>query len=173
MNSLDDVLKAVADDPKRGIFVSRSGAEEQRQLAIWIAARLKANGYIVILQDAHFKHADFMLAMDGALASGARVLALMSREYLASQHCMKEATAALDDQRNSTGRLILLKIDDCRPLGLLRYVDRIDFAAVRRANDAGEMERVLLTALEAPADLDAGICCRRRWMPRRSCIRRS
>jgi hypothetical protein len=31
-----------------------------------------------------------MLAMDGALASGARVLALL-REYLASEHCRKEA----------------------------------------------------------------------------------
>jgi tetratricopeptide (TPR) repeat protein len=154
MDNLDGVLKAVKADPGRGIFVSRSGAEKQRELAIWVASRLKANGYIPILQDAHFKHADFMLAMDAALASGARVLALVSREYLASQHCMKEATAALDDQRNSSGRLVLLNIDECQPLGVLRYIDRVNFAPVWRANDAAGMERVLLNALEAPADLD-------------------
>ena len=94
MDTLDDVLKAIAATPERGIFVSRSGTEEQRKLALWMAARLKAKGYIPILQDAHFKHADFMLAMDATLASGARVLALLSREYLASQHCMKEAITA-------------------------------------------------------------------------------
>ena len=155
MDTLDDVLKAIAATPERGIFVSRSGTEEQRKLAIWMAARLKAKGYIPILQDAHLKHADFMLAMDAALASGVRVLALLSREYLASQHCMKEAITALDDQKNASGRLVLLNIDDCRPLGLLRYVDRVDFAPVWRRGDADQMERVLLKALEAPADLDA------------------
>ena len=155
MSSLDEVLKAATANPKKAIFVSRSGVEEQRQLALWIASRLQQpqHGYIVILQDAHMKGADFMLAMDGALKSGARVLALISRDYLASQHCMKEATAALDDQGNSSGRLVLLNIDDCQPLGLLRYVDRIRFAPVWRAGDASEMERVLLKALQAPADL--------------------
>src|SRR5262245_15438959 len=78
MDTLDSVLKAIAADPKRGIFVSRSGAGEQPELAAWIASRLKANGYIPILQDALFKHADFMRAMDGAFASEARVPALMS-----------------------------------------------------------------------------------------------
>jgi hypothetical protein len=68
---------------------------------------------------------------------------------------MKEATAALDDQRNSSGRLVLLNIDDCKPMGLLRYVDRVRFGPVWRAGDARETERVLLAALGKPADLDA------------------
>src|SRR5262245_28510555 len=144
MDNLNDALKAVAANPERGIFVSRSGAEKQRELAVWIAARLKANGYVPILQDAHFKRADFMLAMDAALASGARVLALMSREYLASEHCMKEAASALDDQLNASRRLVILRIDDCEPLGILRRIDRVDFGPVWRTSDAAEMERVLL-----------------------------
>jgi hypothetical protein len=150
MNNLEDVRKAIATVPKRCVFVSRSGAEKQRGLAIWIASRLKAHGYIPILENA-----DFMLAMEAALASGARVLALMSREYLASRHCLKEATAALDDQRSRRRRLVPLSIDDCQPRGLLRYVDQIDVAAVWRAGDATEMDRVLLAALRAPANLDA------------------
>ncbi|MFZ1106457.1 MAG: TIR domain-containing protein, partial [Hyphomicrobiaceae bacterium] len=153
MDNLDAILKAVAAKPERGVFVSRSGAEKQRELAIWIAARLKANGYIPILQDAHFKRADFMLAMDRALASGARVLALMSHEYLKSEHCMKEAATALDDQLNASRRLVILRIDDCEPLGILRRIDRVDFGPVWRAGNAAEMERVLLAALEAPLDL--------------------
>jgi tetratricopeptide (TPR) repeat protein len=155
MDNLGDVLKAVATNPKRCVFVSRSDAENQRELATWIASRLKAHGYIPILQDAHLEQADFMLAMDAAPASGPRVLALMSREYLASQHCLRVATAALDNQRNGSRRLVPLRIDDCQPRGLLRYMDRIDVTAVWRTGDATEMDRVLLAALEAPADLDA------------------
>ena len=155
MRNLDEVLAAIGAAPEKGVFVSRSGAEPQPELALWIAARLQANGYIPIVQDAHFKHADFMLAMERTLASGARVLALLSREYLASQHCRKEWTAALDNQENSTGRLVLLNIDDCRPMGLLRYVDRVRFGPVWRSGDVAAMEQVVLAALAAPADLAA------------------
>jgi tetratricopeptide (TPR) repeat protein len=155
MDNLDDVLKAVATNPNRCVFVSRSGTENQRELGIWIASRLKAHGYTPILQEARFTHADFMLAMEAALALGARVLALMSREYLASQQCLKEASAALHDQRNGSRRLVPLRIDDGQPRGLLRYVDRIDVTDVWRTGNATEMDRVLLAALEAPADLDA------------------
>lgn len=152
MDDLEDVRKAVATNPKRCVFVSRSGAGYQRDLAIWIASRLKAHGYIPILQDAHLKHADFMLTMD---TSGARVLALISREYLASQHCLREATAALDSQGSRSRRLVPLSIDDCQPKGLLRYVDRIDVATAWHTGDVTEMDRILLAALEAPANLDA------------------
>ncbi len=155
MRGLDETLKAIAADPKRGVFVSRNGTAPQPELALWMAATLEQHGYIPVLQDAHFKHADFMLAMHETLASGARVLALMSREYSQSQHCMKEATAALDDQRNTSGRLVLLKIDDSGPTGLLRYVAYVDFIKVWRTGDGPEMERVLLQALSAPADLAA------------------
>ncbi len=153
VSSFDEVLSAAAANPQRAVFVSRSGAGKQPELAVWIASRLRQHGYTVILQDAHFKHADFMLAMDRTLASGARVLALISREYLASQHCMKEATAALDDQGNTSGRLVLLNIDDSRPLGLLRYIDRVRFMPVWQTGDAAAMEQVIVKALEAPAEL--------------------
>ena len=156
MSRLEEILKAAEVEPKRAIFVSRSGAvDRHRKLAKWIGARLEARGYIVILQDAHFKHADFVLAMDRALASGARVLALVSQEYQRSQYCMKEATAALDDQMNSTGRLIVFQIDDSEPRGVLRNVDRVDFTAAWKTNDAQVAEQVLFQALEAPADLRA------------------
>ena len=49
---------------------------------------------------------------------------------------------------------MLLKIDDCQPLGLLRYLDRVDFGKVWRMNDVRDMERVLLQALADPVDLD-------------------
>jgi tetratricopeptide (TPR) repeat protein len=153
MDDLEGVRKAIATNPKRCVFVSRSGEEKQRELAIWIASRLEAHGHIPILQDTHLKHADFMRAMDAA--SRARVLALMSREYLASRQCLKVATAALDDQGGRSRRLVPFSVDDCQPRGLLRYVDRVDVADLWRAGDATEMERVLFAALKAPANLDA------------------
>ena len=156
MSELDAILRRAEAEPERVVFVSRSGADErQRELAIWVRATLERSGYTAILQDAHFKHTDFMLAMDRTLATGVRVLALMSRDYLKSNYCMKEATTALDDPGNSSGRLIILNIDDCRPLGMLRYLDRINFAGAWRANDARVMEEILLKALEDPGSVDA------------------
>ena len=152
MSRLEEVLKAAEANPERAIFISRSGA--QRDLARWIAGCLEARGYVVILQDHDFKGADFMLAMDGALRTGARVLALVSREYLDSPHCMKEATTALDGQMNSTGRLLLLQVDDSKPEGLLRNIDRVDFVAAWRTGDERIAKEVLFRALEASPSLD-------------------
>jgi hypothetical protein len=134
MDRLDDVLKAIAANPKRGIFVSPSGAEKQRELAVWIAERLEAKGYIPILQDLHFKRTDFMLAMDAVLTAGVRVLALMSREYLTS---MKEATVALDDPRNSNGRLILSRSATASRWGSCA----ISTGSISRLRGAGGPER--------------------------------
>ncbi len=146
MSVLDEVLEAAAANPERAVFISRRGEPTQIELAKWIAERLAAHGYVTILQDLHFQHTNFMLAMDGALASGARVLGLLSREYLGSQDCMLEATTAM-----RKGRLILLNIDGCDPSGVLQNQVHVPFLPVWQTGDAGEMERVILATLADPA----------------------
>ncbi|MCB1519519.1 MAG: TIR domain-containing protein [Hyphomicrobiaceae bacterium] len=158
MTGLREVLRQAKAEPGRAVFISRAGADpRQRLLAGVIAEILRRLGYIVILQDDHFQHADFLLAMDRVLAAGPRVLAIVSREYLESDHCMKEAVASLgQDQMNAAGHLVVLRIDDERPRGLLQNIVSVDFRDAWQRNDQKEMEALLLKALGRPKHSRAG-----------------
>src|SRR5262245_30684339 len=95
-------------------LISRAGAD--KALAIWIGQLIAAQGKNHVLQDDHFNHQDFMGAMDRALKSGARVVALLSQAFLDSDYCLKEAfTAIHDDPFNQQVRLITLRIEPCAP----------------------------------------------------------
>ncbi len=73
-----------------------------------------------------------MESMDSALRSGARVLALLSPDYLSSDYCAAEWQAALaDDPQNKKQRLIVFKVTDCKPAGLLRPIPFIDLISMR------------------------------------------
>jgi len=81
-------------------FISRAGAD--KALAIWIGQLVAAQGKRYVLQDDHFGHQDFMGAMDRALKSGARVVALLSQSYLESKYCLKEAFTAIQGARSTS-----------------------------------------------------------------------
>jgi hypothetical protein len=74
-------------------FISRAGAD--KAVAAWIGQLIAAHGKSYVLQDDHFGHQDFMGAMDRALKSGARVVALLSQAFLDSDYCLKEAFTAI------------------------------------------------------------------------------
>ena len=61
-------------------FISRAGAD--KEFALWLGAVLTACGRSYVLQDEHFGHQDFMAAMDKALKSNARILAIYSPDYI-------------------------------------------------------------------------------------------
>jgi hypothetical protein len=51
-----------------------------------------------------------------ALLSGARVIALLSNHYRASEYTEAECLSAVaDDPLNTKARLIVLRIDECKP----------------------------------------------------------
>jgi tetratricopeptide (TPR) repeat protein len=126
-------------------FISRAGAD--KAFAIWVGQVLKANGKSCILQDEHFGHQDFMGAMDRALKSGARVMALYSQAYLNSDNCLKEATTAIHgDSFNKEQRLIGLRIEACAPDGMLRNLAFTDLLAERRQRDGSALALKILTA---------------------------
>ncbi len=73
-----------------------------------------------------------MERMHAALADGARVVALLSPDYLRSAHCQAEwQNAIAGDPLNERSRLILLRVAECEPPGLLSGLAYWDLVPVR------------------------------------------
>jgi predicted ATPase/class 3 adenylate cyclase len=112
------------------LFVSRAGVDAD--VAAQIGRVLESAGYGVILQQWDFANRHFLERMHEALASGARVVALLSPAYLQSDHCQAEwMNAIADDPLNRNGRLILLRVADCDPPGLLAGLAYWDLLPIR------------------------------------------
>jgi TIR domain len=115
-------------------FISRAGTDAA--FADRIGRLLEDAGYRVVLQQWDFANRNFMERMDAALGSGARVIALLSPQYLASDHCAVEWYSALTgDPLNKAARVIVLRIRECEPRGLLRALAYWDL--VKGAGPAG------------------------------------
>ena len=80
--------RKVATNPQKALFISRAGADAD--FAAVIGELLQAAGYAVVLQQWDFANRNFMERMHAALAEGSRVVALLSPEYLRSDHCQAE-----------------------------------------------------------------------------------
>ena len=126
-------------------FISRAGSD--KDVAQFIAATLEAAGYSTIIQDWDFGSKSFVRAMDDALSSAARVIAVLSAEYLGRPHCKSEWQAALqDDTTNATGRLVVFRCDNCAPQGLLGAIPYSDLAHV--LHDEGRLRELVLAAVQ-------------------------
>src|SRR5262245_59370161 len=118
MPSLQCTDAHMPDDiaPHWDFFISRAGRDAD--LAVLPGRLIAAQGKTYVLQDEHFGHQNFMGAMDAALRSGARVVALLSQAYVESDYCFAEATAALaGDPLNRRQRLVPLRLEPCAPGG--------------------------------------------------------
>ncbi len=112
------------------LFISRAGADAD--IAAAIGAMLEAAGHEVILQQWDFANHSFMARMHAALSDGARVVALLSPEYLRSEHCQAEwQNAIAQDPLNKAGRLVLLRVVECEPPGLLSGLAYWDLVPIR------------------------------------------
>ncbi|MEJ2229312.1 MAG: tetratricopeptide repeat protein [Alphaproteobacteria bacterium] len=110
---------AGAAQAKVDFFVSRADAD--KRLAADIAALLEGAGHSVILQDWDFANRNFIERMNDALLRSARVVLLLSPEYLASDYCTAEwINAMAGDPLNRDGRLIIFRVASCAPRGMLR-----------------------------------------------------
>jgi len=125
-------------------FISRAGPDAP--IADEIGRVLEAAGYSVILQQWDFGNRSFMSAMHAALESGARVIALLSPDYLKSDHCKAEWQSVIaSDPTNSQGRLIVIRVVDCRPTGLLAPIAYVDLVQVR--DDPVRLKEYVLAAV--------------------------
>ncbi len=112
------------------LFLSRAG--EDSAIAAQIGTILEAAGYRVVLQQWDFANRSFMDAMHSTLAGGARVVALLSDAYLASEYCTAEWQAVLaDDPLNKRSRLIVMRVEACKPIGLLTPIAYWDLVPVK------------------------------------------
>ena len=85
-------------------FISRAGAD--KAFAIWLAHLIRAQGKSTFLQDEDFGPESFLAQMGDALKGGARVIAILTPDYLASEYCIKESNGALaGDPNNRLRRL--------------------------------------------------------------------
>ena len=115
-------------------FISRAGAD--KAFAIWLAHLIRAQGNTTLLQDEDFGHESFMAQMHDALEGGARVIAVLTPDYLASDYCIKEANGALEgDPNNRKRRLVPFRLRPCAPSGMLNDIPYCDLLA--RASRAG------------------------------------
>jgi|GEM_PF-688512 len=112
------------------LFISRAGSDAA--IAEVVARTLEDAGYSVILQQWSFPNHSFIAQMHEALASGARVIALLSPDYLRSDGCAAEWLNVLaPDPLNRAGRLIVMRVAECQPLGLLAGLFYWDLVPIR------------------------------------------
>jgi tetratricopeptide (TPR) repeat protein len=136
------------------LFISRAGADAD--FAATIGAILEAACYAVTLQQWDFANRNFMQRMHAALSEGARVIALLSPEYLRSEHCQAEwQNAIADDPLNTKSRLILLRVAECEPVGLLRGLAYWDLVPIR--NNRSLLEQTVREAVRTDPGREAAV----------------
>ncbi len=142
-------MDASGDIANADFFISRAGPD-----AGWakrIAQILIDAGHKVVIQDKDIVNTSFMAAMQDALTSGARTIALLSREYLQRDHCSAEWQATLaQDPLNRQRRLIVLRIEDIVPPGMLGYLAYCDLVPL--AGNDSLLEKVVLSATRPAAE---------------------
>jgi TIR domain/AAA ATPase domain len=112
---------------------------------------LEDAGHRVILQQWDFANRNFMERMDAALASGARVVAILTPQYLATDYCTAEWMHALHgDPLNKKVRLIVLRCAECQPRGLLTTIAYWDLVPVCGQDDL--LVEIVSTAVMPDAD---------------------
>lgn len=132
-------------------LISRAGESAyERQLAQWIAERLVASGHAAAVQGSSAAHREFS-ATAWQVASETRLIVLISKAFLASQECLLGIAAALaGDPTNSSGRLILLRVEELPPTGILTELAFVDMVPLR--HDGSLFEAGLLAAIAMPIE---------------------
>lgn len=113
---------------RRDFFISYAASD--RAWAEWIAWQLEEAGYTTILQAWDFRPGeDFAHSIQQAVASADRTIAVLSDAYVTSPFGEAEWRAAFArDPAGESGELLLVRVDDVTPAGLLTTRIYIDLA---------------------------------------------
>jgi len=108
----------MSEEPKKDFFVSRAGPDAE--WAAWIAWIIEDEfRCTTILQQWDFR-GDFVLEMDRAVKGSKRTVVVLSPDYLTRDFTQPEwAGAFREDPRGLDGKLIVFRVRDCKPDGLL------------------------------------------------------
>ena len=121
------------DGPDRkDFFISYTGVDEE--WAEWIAWQLEAAGYTTVHQAWDFPASgNFVQAMHEALKNAARVIAVLSPDYLDAPYCKAEWAAAFAaDPTAEKGILLPVKVRPCDLTGLHRAIVHVDIMDMDR-----------------------------------------
>ena len=124
----------------------------------WLASLIEAQGKTTLLQDKHFGHESFMAQMHDALEGGARVIAILTPDYLKSEYCIKEANGALHgDPNNRKRRLVPFQLRPCAPSGMLGDIPYCSLLPELRAQDVNALAEKILGDLGIATRKLAGV----------------
>jgi len=125
------------------IFISYTGTDVQ--WAEWIGWQLEENGHSVIIQAWDFRPgSNFILEMQEAAQEADRTIAVLSPDYLKSVFTHPEWAAAFaQDPKGESGKLVLVRVRECEPKGLLRSIIYIDLVGLVE----DKAKNVLITGL--------------------------
>jgi tetratricopeptide (TPR) repeat protein len=127
-------------------FVSRAG--EDRDVAVWIAAVLRAEGHTTTLQDDDFRPGQsFVDQMQLAMDRADHFIALISPHYLAKPFPLKELYSAIAEDPLGRKRLFIpVRVAPCEIPRLIKDIIYVDFVG----KDEAQRRPLLLGAI-APA----------------------
>ena len=114
----------------KDFFISYNSKD--RQWAEWIAWVLEEEGYSVVIQVWDFPPGgNFVLEMQKATSAAQQTIAVISENYLEANYTQSEWAAAFSvDPEGEKRKLIPVRIQPCKPKGLLKSIIRIDLVGL-------------------------------------------
>ncbi len=127
----------------KDFFISYNQAD--RQWADWIAWALEEEKYSTVLQDWDFRPGcNFPLEMDKAIKETERIILVLSQDFLNSNFTAPEWAAVFaQDPTGVKGKILPIKVRECRPDGLLAPISRINLLGLNQE----EAKRALLAGI--------------------------
>jgi hypothetical protein len=126
--------------PKADFFISYTKVDEE--WAKWIAWELKKQGFTSIVQAYDFHPGgNFIQQMRKAINTSRQTVAVLSPEYLRSNYATAELNAAIaDDPLGEKGKLVPVRVRECRPKDLMR--DRVYIDLVNKSQQAARRDLI-------------------------------
>jgi len=127
----------------KDFFISYNKAD--RQWAEWIAWQLEDAGYSVVIQCWDFlPGGNFVLEMHEAAKDAERTIGVLSPHFLTSIFTQPEwAAAFVSDPTGKKRRLLLIRVQDCQPDGLLAAINYLDLVGL---DEDAARKRILAVA---------------------------
>lgn len=129
-STVERTEQVVHQHSDRDFFISYNRAD--RDWAEWIAWQLEEIGYSIILQDWDFRPgSNFVLDMQNATQETKRTIVVLSPHYLNARFTQAEWAAAFQqDPESEQGVLVPVRVQECKPEGLLGPIVYIDLVGL-------------------------------------------
>lgn len=120
----------------KNFFISYN--QRDKAHAEWIGWQLEEAGYTIVMQAWDFKPGgNFVLDMHNALQQTERTLLILSANSMKSEFVAPEWSATFaKDPTGSLGLLCIVRVDECKPVGLLAAIAYTDLVGSKDANEA-------------------------------------